>query len=183
MRGNDFEENKVIPLIFKQFWSRSHLSKLDRLTPQDVYYMGTTIYLMSTSVLDVIVTIVEKFHGQNNYCFACRFFGWFFLGISFYDSLFFWLRGLLVRSSIRLERFCMKLICYCSCLFFTDERAPIKGARQIPLKKLEWMDPNLESTNHGFVFHIFYNKKQFYCHLFSLLWFSKKSALSIDLNK
>ena len=40
------------------------------------YYMGTTIYLMSTSVLDVIVTIVEKFHGQNNYCFPCRFFSW-----------------------------------------------------------------------------------------------------------
>ena len=138
MRENDFEEIKVIPLIFKQFWSRSHLSKFDRLTPQDVYYMGTTIYLMSTSVLDVIVTIVEKFHGQNNYCFACRFFGWFFLGISCCDSLFFWLRGLLLRSSIRLERFCMKLIC--SCLFFTDERAPIKGARQIPFKKLEWME-------------------------------------------
>ena len=38
MRGNDFEENKVVPLIFKQFWIRSnlHLSKLDWLTPQDV---------------------------------------------------------------------------------------------------------------------------------------------------
>ena len=36
MRGNDFEGNKVYPLIFKQFQSRSHLSKLDRLTPQDV---------------------------------------------------------------------------------------------------------------------------------------------------
>ena len=35
MRGNDFEENKVVSLIFKQFWSP--LSKLDRLTPQDVY--------------------------------------------------------------------------------------------------------------------------------------------------
>ena len=22
MRGNDFEENKVVPLIFKQFWSK-----------------------------------------------------------------------------------------------------------------------------------------------------------------
>ena len=84
------------------------------------YYMGTTIYLMSSSVLDVIVTIVEKFHGQNNYCFACRFFGWFFLGISFCDSLFFWLRGLLLRSSIWLERFCMKLIW--SCFFFTGLR-------------------------------------------------------------
>ena len=36
MRENDFEENKVVPLIFKQFSSRSHLMKLDRLTPQDV---------------------------------------------------------------------------------------------------------------------------------------------------
>ena len=36
MRGNDFEENKVIPLIFKQFWSSSHLSKLDWLIPQDI---------------------------------------------------------------------------------------------------------------------------------------------------
>ena len=39
MIGNDWEENKVILLIIKQFWSRSHLSKLDRLTPQDVYYL------------------------------------------------------------------------------------------------------------------------------------------------
>ena len=36
MRGNDFEENKVVLLIFKQFCSRSHLNKLDRLTPQDI---------------------------------------------------------------------------------------------------------------------------------------------------
>ena len=44
MRGNDFEENKVIPLIFKQFWSRSHVSKLDRLTPQDVYHVHCTYH-------------------------------------------------------------------------------------------------------------------------------------------
>ena len=37
MRGNNFKEKKVIPLIFTQFWIRSHLNKLDRLTPQDVY--------------------------------------------------------------------------------------------------------------------------------------------------
>ena len=37
MRGHDLEENKVVPLIFKQFWSRSHLNNLDWLTPQDVY--------------------------------------------------------------------------------------------------------------------------------------------------
>ena len=36
MPGNDFEENKVVSLIFKQFWSKSHLILLDRLTPQDV---------------------------------------------------------------------------------------------------------------------------------------------------
>ena len=38
MTGNNFKEKKVVPLIFTQFWSRSHLNKLDRLTPQDVYY-------------------------------------------------------------------------------------------------------------------------------------------------
>ena len=26
--------------IFMQFWSRSHLNKLDQLTPQDFYYLG-----------------------------------------------------------------------------------------------------------------------------------------------
>ena len=45
MRGNDFEVNKVVPLIFKQFWSRSDLNKLDWLTPQDVYYI---VYLLYT---------------------------------------------------------------------------------------------------------------------------------------
>ena len=29
MTGNNFKEKKVVPLIFTQFWSRSHLSKLD----------------------------------------------------------------------------------------------------------------------------------------------------------
>ena len=37
MKGNDFEENKVVSLIFEQFWSRSHLSKLDQLTLKKVY--------------------------------------------------------------------------------------------------------------------------------------------------
>ena len=36
MRGNNFKEKKVVPLIFMQFWIRSHLNQLDRLTPQDV---------------------------------------------------------------------------------------------------------------------------------------------------
>ena len=31
MRGDDLEENKVVPLIFKQFWSRSHLNKTNSL--------------------------------------------------------------------------------------------------------------------------------------------------------
>ena len=39
MRGNNFKEKKVVPLIFTLFWIRSHLNKLDRLTPQDVYYL------------------------------------------------------------------------------------------------------------------------------------------------
>ena len=33
MRGNNFKEKKVVPLIFTQFWIRSHLNQLDRLTP------------------------------------------------------------------------------------------------------------------------------------------------------
>ena len=50
MRWNDFEENKVVPLISKQFLNRSHLNKLDRLTPQDVYYLHTYIYDFSSSI-------------------------------------------------------------------------------------------------------------------------------------
>ena len=34
MTGNNFKEKKVVPLIFMQFWSRRHFSKLDWLTPQ-----------------------------------------------------------------------------------------------------------------------------------------------------
>ena len=37
MRWNNFKEKWGAPLIFKKFWIRSHLNKLDRLTPQDVY--------------------------------------------------------------------------------------------------------------------------------------------------
>ena len=36
MEGNNFKK-KVVPLIFTQFWIISHLNKLDRLTPQDIY--------------------------------------------------------------------------------------------------------------------------------------------------
>ena len=32
MRWDDFEENKVVPLIFKQFWSRSHLNKRNSIS-------------------------------------------------------------------------------------------------------------------------------------------------------
>ena len=39
MRGNNFKEKKVVPLIFTHYWIRSHLNKLDRLTPKDVYYL------------------------------------------------------------------------------------------------------------------------------------------------
>ena len=38
MRGINFKEKKVVPLIFMQF-CHCHLNKLDRLTPQDVYYL------------------------------------------------------------------------------------------------------------------------------------------------
>ena len=37
MTGNNFKEKKVVPLIFRQLHSRSHLILLDRLTPKDVY--------------------------------------------------------------------------------------------------------------------------------------------------
>ena len=47
MRGNNFKEKKVVPLIFTQFWIRSHLNKLDRLTPQDVYYVGNVFFYSS----------------------------------------------------------------------------------------------------------------------------------------
>ena len=43
MRGNDFEEKNAVPLIFKQFWSRSYLNKFDRLTPQDIYYIQAVL--------------------------------------------------------------------------------------------------------------------------------------------
>ena len=36
MRGRDFEENKVFPSTFMQFWRSCNLNKLDWLTPQDV---------------------------------------------------------------------------------------------------------------------------------------------------
>ena len=155
------------------------------------YYMGTTIYFMSTSVLDVIVTIVEKFHGQNNYCFPCLVFSWhiilwqritkglqpsqkiierpqvyrFFFMIQIYFHallfiwnrsllciffcivyreilrftkyieildlvsvgqywtivLFFWLRGLLLWSWIRQERFCTRSICSWICFKYVGK--------------------------------------------------------------
>ena len=40
MCRNDFEEKKVISVIFKQFWNWSHLILLDSLTPQDVYWIS-----------------------------------------------------------------------------------------------------------------------------------------------
>ena len=50
MRKNDFEENKVIQLIFKQFWSRNHRNKLDRLTPQDSIVYSLDLELVSSIV-------------------------------------------------------------------------------------------------------------------------------------
>ena len=35
MRGKNFKEKNIVPLIFTQFWIRNHLNKLDWLTPQD----------------------------------------------------------------------------------------------------------------------------------------------------
>ena len=39
MTWNNFKEKKAALLIFMQFWSRSHMNKLDWLTPQDVCLM------------------------------------------------------------------------------------------------------------------------------------------------
>ena len=50
MKGHDFEENKVVPLISKQFLNRSHLNKLDQLTPQDIHYISTYLYAFSSSI-------------------------------------------------------------------------------------------------------------------------------------
>ena len=57
MTGNNFKEKKVVPLIFTQFWSRSHLNKLDQLTPQDVYY---TPYTWLIRLTECILTIFEE---------------------------------------------------------------------------------------------------------------------------
>ena len=43
MTGNNFKVKTGVSLIFKQFKSRSHMSKLDRLSPQDVYKEASII--------------------------------------------------------------------------------------------------------------------------------------------
>ena len=55
MTGNNFKEKKVVSLIFMQFWSRSHLNKLDRLTPQDVYWIISYKEELSESTNPVFV--------------------------------------------------------------------------------------------------------------------------------
>ena len=50
MTGNNFKEKKVFPLIFMQFWSRSHLILLDWLTPQDVYYIPIIMYQWNAKI-------------------------------------------------------------------------------------------------------------------------------------
>ena len=50
MKGHDFEENKVVTLISKQFLNSSHLNKLDQLTPQDIHYISTYLYAFSSSI-------------------------------------------------------------------------------------------------------------------------------------
>ena len=52
MRRNNFKEKKGIPLLFKQFWIRSYLNKLDRLTPQDVYVYCLIYRLSQNSSLN-----------------------------------------------------------------------------------------------------------------------------------
>ena len=39
--GTKKNKNKVVPLIFMKLRSRYNLEELDRLTAQDVYYIGT----------------------------------------------------------------------------------------------------------------------------------------------
>ena len=43
-QNNDFEKkNKVVPSKFMKFQSRKNLNKLDWLTPQDVYYICSSV--------------------------------------------------------------------------------------------------------------------------------------------
>ena len=68
MRGNKFKEKKVVPLIFTQFWIRSHLNQIDRLTPQDV----TTFQDRKTNLF-VQIFKITKLLGQL--CFRACLFG------------------------------------------------------------------------------------------------------------
>ena len=51
MIGNDFEENKVVTLIFKPFWSRSHLSKRDQLTQRVLNSLVLSGWHHKTSII------------------------------------------------------------------------------------------------------------------------------------
>ena len=65
MRGNNFKEKKVVPLIFTQFCIRSHLNKLYWLTPQDIYLVCN--YILFRIVEKQICSFVfwEKFRYDN----------------------------------------------------------------------------------------------------------------------
>ena len=74
MRGNDFEENKVVLLIFTKFWCRSHLNKLDRLTPQDVYCILTLIkaVMLCNKIHTLIHILMLKRGIQFKICLSNR---------------------------------------------------------------------------------------------------------------
>ena len=62
IRGNNFKEKKVVPLIFTQFWTRSHLNNLDPLTSQDIYvYVCTLILLYVCTYASLIHLQVPEF--------------------------------------------------------------------------------------------------------------------------
>ena len=91
MRGNDFEENKVIPLSFKQFLNRSHLNKLDRLTTQDVYCVVFAVVVYNLpKYFERQITFKNNFKNFNlllcNYftSFIWNMFPWFDLICSIY---------------------------------------------------------------------------------------------------
>ena len=71
MRGNNFKEKKVVPLIFTQFWIRTHLNQLDPLTPQDAYYVGVLYWTaLSVKFLPSYYELIKSPHSQQVGIFA-----------------------------------------------------------------------------------------------------------------
>ena len=68
MTRKNFKEKKGVLLIFEQFRSRCHLSKLDRLTPQDVYCVRST-YNLRTLPFSLRFSAIARFtYGSEQGC-------------------------------------------------------------------------------------------------------------------